>query len=135
MTTYLQARSRILDAIPDMDGWTVHRDGQAPPSATPPWVVVSVRETGRARAESGYAGAVLLEVRLTVVSAGEASVNAKCEQLHDLLDNLRPDGLGPLTALRDSGSYPSDLTDTRTGMAWTMRVLQFTTSYTTQKEL
>lgn len=129
MSTYLEARQRILDAIPDMDGWTIHRDGQAPPSATPPWVVVSVKETGRAYAESGRAGIVLLEVRLTVVAASEASVNAKCAQLHDLLDNLRPDGLGPLTASRDSGSYPSDLTDTRTGMANAMRVIQFTTSY------
>lgn len=129
MSTYLEARQRILDAIPDMDGWMIHRDGQAPPSATPPWVVVSVKETGRAYAESGRAGIVLLEVRLTVVAASEASVNAKCAQLHDLLDNLRPDGLGPLTASRDSGSYPSDLTDTRTGMANAMRVIQFTTSY------
>ncbi len=70
-----------------------------------------------------------LKLKLTVVSDSEASVNALCSSLRDKLDYAHPPGLTPLIPNTDSGSYPSDLIDSSTGMAYAMRVLSHTTTY------
>ena len=64
-----------------------------------------------------------LEMR--VVGTTELGVNIIAEKLHDKLDaltNLDP-RISLLTPLRDSGSYPSDLTNPQTNLTYQMRVL------------
>lgn len=125
--TYSSMRKAILAVLPHFPGWDQYDNGQAPVSDTalPPWIIISIKDTGRPESEAivGAAREATLEMR--VVGTTELGVNIIAEKLHDKLDaltNIDP-RISLLAPLRDSGSYPSDLTNPQTNLTYQMRVL------------
>jgi len=131
--TYLQAHEAIMSKLPTPTGWLKFDAGQATPNndQKPPWVIWSLKPRSRPSMEavgSTAARTAVLEAR--IVAPLELSVNVMAEKLRDTLDGLiispQVDMLTPRT---DSGSYPSDLINPDTTVAYQMRVLTWQTGW------
>ena len=120
---HLEAKSRVMQLMPDMPGWPVHWNTATGPA--PPWIVVRLLNAGIALNEAVNVTCRVWELDIRVVGADEDGVNIACERLQDAFDGRHPDGMAALVPYRDSGVYASELTDPRTGCAYVMRVLSW----------
>ncbi|MBW3088827.1 hypothetical protein KIH77_08845 [Bifidobacterium sp. 82T24] len=125
---YLEARTAVLALLPEMHGWAVYEDGMAD-GAHPPWIVVSLRQTGRDLNEAVHATLRHAVLDIRVVGVNETSVNIACERLQDALDGAMPEGLSALVPDIDSGTYAAELQQPESSRPYVMRVLTWRTGY------
>lgn len=121
MVTVTQAKRRILALMPPLDGWPVYEDMAL--ADAPPWVVVSVTQTGRDVNEAVNVTGRLFTLTVRVVGGSVDGVDHVCDLLQDAFDGRRPESMSALVPWSDSGTYPSELTDPQTGRPHPMRVL------------
>lgn len=114
-------KTLVRDLLPGMPHWRVYEDMATGPR--PPWIVWRVRETSRSLSEAEMVTGRLYELDVRVVAPFAADVDAACETIMDAFDGRHPAGMGALVPYKDSGVYPSELTDPATGGAYVMRVL------------
>ena len=129
MVTYVQARTAVLNLLPDLPGWPLHV-GVPAQGASPPWVVVAFSEHNRYGTEAGRTSTHIGRLDVRVVGESDESIGIVCGKLQAALDGAWPgNGFSKLVPERDSGVYSAELVSPLTGSPFAMRVLTWTVGW------
>lgn len=120
----------LKDLIPIVDGWPLHMQVEPLAGELPPWVIVTITNSGIIRNEVGGAIAGDGRVELRCVSDNTDAVNIWCDDkaipaLQGVIPKCDGFACSCLTLAEDSGAYAAGLTETDTAYRYRVRVLRF----------
>lgn len=120
----------LKDIIPVVDGWPLHMQEEPQAGDLPPWVIVTITNSGVQRGEAGNPIAGQGHVELRCVSDNTDAVNIWCDDkaipaLQGVLPECQGFACSCLSLAEDSGAYAAGLTETDTSYRYRVRVLRF----------